>query len=126
MVGAEWQDGTCSGEYVCFVVAVLCNHLFRNLDCCETVANRLTYSLEQVSEIMKVEDKMKENHEAISAEITAKHDTLSAEVAGVKTSQEKLVDELAQMKDSQEKLVAMMAQLLEQTMQQPQPQPQPQ
>ena len=58
---------------------------------------------------------MKENHEAISAE-----------VAGVKRSQEKLVDELAQMKDSQEKLVAMMAQLLEQTMQQPQPQPQPQ
>ena len=88
--------------------------------------NRLTCSLEQVSEIMKVEGKMKENHETISAEITAKHDTLSAEVAGVKTSQEKLVDELAQMKDSQEKLVAMMAQLLEQTMQQPQPQPQPQ
>ena len=79
-----------------------------------TVANQLAYSLEQVSEITKVEDKMKENHEAISAE-----------VAGVKTSQEKLVDELTQMKDSQEKLVAMMAQLLEQTMQQPQPPQQP-
>ena len=50
-----------------------------------------------VSEIMKVEDKMKENHEA-----------MNAEVASVKSSQEKMAAEVAELK-------AMMAQLLEQT-----------
>ena len=71
-----------------------------------------------VSEIMKVEDKMKENHEAMNAEVASvKSDVagVKSDVASMKSSQEKMVAEVASVKSDVAELKAMMARLLEQT-----------
>jgi mannose/fructose-specific phosphotransferase system component IIA len=61
-----------------------------------------------VSEIMKVEDKMKENHEAMNAEVAS----VKSDVASMKSSQDKMAAEMAA---EVAELKAMMTQLLEQT-----------
>jgi hypothetical protein len=62
-----------------------------------------------VSEIMKVEDKMKENHEAMAQAMLAKHEQMETRVSEVEA---KLSAQVAGVASEMGELKAMMAQLL--------------